>query len=142
MESSLQTIAAEKSEIDKIIKQFFDVFNNTGQNQPDWTILAQICIPETLIIKKTGITETTYDLNSFIEPRKVILTNGTFLDFSEEELEEETKIIGNIAQRHSRYQKSGTLNNNTFLERGTKLFQLIKTDIGWKISSLVWEDDL
>ena len=57
------------------------------------------------------------------------------------ELEEETKIVGHIAQRHSIYQKTGNLNGTYFVENGTKLFQFIKTIDGWKINSLVWEDN-
>jgi len=137
----LKTDSADKFHIDNITKQFFDVFNTTNQRQPEWTILDKICIAETIIIKKTGLTQTIYDLPGFIEPRKSILTNGTLTDFQETELEEETKIVGHIAQRHSKYQKTGNLNEAHFVENGTKLFQFIKTIDGWKINSLVWEDN-
>ena len=62
-------------------------------------------------------------------------------NFRETELDEETKIAGHIAQRYSNYQKTGNLNGTDFAENGTKLFQFIKTINGWKISSLVWEDN-
>ena len=141
METIFKPTSADKIHIDTITKQFFDVFNNTNQRQPEWTILDKICIAETIIIKKTGLTQTIYDLSGFIEPRKSILTNGTLTDFQETELEEETKIVGHIAQRHSKYQKTGNLNGAHFVENGTKLFQFIKTIDGWKINSLVWEDN-
>jgi len=141
MGTMLKTDSADKFHIDNITKQFFDVFNTTNQRQPEWTILDKICIAETIIIKKTGLTQTIYDLPGFIEPRKSILTNGTLTDFQETELEEETKIVGHIAQRHSKYQKTGNLNGAHFVENGTKLFQFIKTIAGWKINSLVWEDN-
>ena len=141
MGTMLKTDSADKFHIDNITKQFFDVFNTTNQRQPEWTILDKICIAETIIIKKTGLTQTIYDLPGFIEPRKSILTNGTLTDFQETELEEETKIVGHIAQRHSKYQKTGNFNGAHFVENGTKLFQFIKTIDGWKINSLVWEDN-
>ena len=136
-----ETTYADKILIDNITKQFFDIFNNTNQRQPDWTILNKICIAEIIIIKKTSLTQTIYDLASFVEPRKTILTNGTLTNFRETELDEETKIVGHIAQRHSKYQKTGNLNGTHFVENGTKLFQFIKTINGWKINSLVWEDN-
>jgi hypothetical protein len=114
MGTMLKTDSADKFHIDNITKQFFDVFNTTNQRQPEWTILDKICIAETIIIKKTGLTQTIYDLPGFIEPRKSILTNGTLTDFQETELEEETKIVGHIAQRHSKYQKTGNLNGAAF----------------------------
>ena len=136
-----ETTYSDKILIDNITKQFFDVFNNTNQRQPDWTVLDKICIAEIIIIKKTSLTQTIYDLASFVEPRKTILTNGTLTNFRETELDEETKIVGHIAQRHSNYQKTGNLNGGHFVENGTKLFQFIKTINGWKINSLVWEDN-
>jgi hypothetical protein len=141
MGAILKTTSADKIHIDKITKQFFDLFNNTNHKQPEWKILDKICIAETIIIKKTGVHQTIYDLASFIEPRKSILTNGTLTDFHERELYEETKIVGHIAQRNSKYQKTGNLNGTYFVESGTKLFQFIKTIDGWKINSLIWEDN-
>jgi hypothetical protein len=141
METVHQTIVNDKAKINTITKQFFDVFNNTNQRQPDWTTLDKICIDKIIIIKKTGLTETISDLAGFIEPRRGILTNGTITNFEEIELNEETKICGHIAQRHSRYKKTGNLNGAPFAENGTKLFQFIKTITGWKIAALVWEDD-
>ena len=82
MATILVTTSADKIHIDNITKQFFDIFNNTNQRQPEWTILDKICIVETIIIKKTGLTQTIYDLASFIEPRKSILTNGIFRRWS------------------------------------------------------------
>jgi hypothetical protein len=141
METIPNTIASDKLQIDNLINQFFKVFNNTNQNEPDWTILHKICIDKIIIIKKTGLTETIYDLVGFIEPRRLILTNGTLINFEEMELSEETQIIGHIAQRHSKYRKAGNLNGTAFDETGTKLFQFMKTTDGWKITSLIWEDN-
>jgi hypothetical protein len=131
----------DKPQIDKIVTIFFGIFTNTNNKQPDWARIDDVCIPGTLIIKKTETAEEVYNLNSFIEPRKKILTDGTLTHFEESETAEETRIIGNIAQRFSRYQKSGYLNGTYFKQHGNKLFQFIKTNEGWKISSLTWEDD-
>jgi hypothetical protein len=131
----------DKQNIDELIKQFFGLFNNKGTSRPDWDLIFRICIPETMIIKKNGLAQTIYNLKDFIEPRKTILTDGTLTDFEETEIEEQTSIANNIAQRKSRYQKNGYLKNQYFSELGTKLFHLIRTTAGWKISSVTWEDD-
>lgn len=130
----------DKSAIDNITQIFFSIFNNTTR-QPDWNIIHTICIPETIIIKKTLLTEEVYNLYTFIEPRKKILSDGTLTGFEECETAEETKIIGNIAQRLSKYKKSGYRQGTYFEGSGSKLFQFIKTINGWKINSLIWEDD-
>ena len=140
MPNNKQKINTDKLEIDTITQLFYSIFTNTSQ-KPDWNIINEVCIPETIIIKKTGTAEVIYNVKSFIKPRRKILTDGTLTDFKEWEAEEETKIIKNIAQRFSKYQKSGYLQGTYFKQNGKKLFQFIKTESGWKISSLIWEDD-
>ncbi|TMI95559.1 MAG: DUF4440 domain-containing protein [Bacteroidetes bacterium] len=141
MDPIINIHSADKIDINSLTTQFFKLFDNTDHKIPDWTVARKICIPEIIIIKKTGLTEAIYNLENFIKPRKTILSDGTLTDFQEYELHEETVIIGHIAHRRSRYQKSGNLSGKSFVETGTKLFQFIKTKNGWKISSLVWEDD-
>ena len=141
MQNNSERTLPDKLEIDNTTNVFFDIFTNINQKPPDWTIINNVCIPETIIIKKTDTTEVVYNLDNFIEPRRKILTDGTLTNFQEIEIKEETKIIGNMAQRFSKYQKSGYLNGTYFKECGNKFFQFIKTNNGWKINSLIWEDD-
>jgi hypothetical protein len=141
MQKNSEKKISAKVEIDNVTKAFFDIFTNTNQKQPDWAIINTICIPETIIIKKVDTAEVVYNLITFVEPRRKILSDGTLTNFQESETKEETKIIGNIAQRFSKYQKSGYLNGRYFKEFGNKLFQFIKTSNGWKINSLIWEDN-
>ena len=131
----------DKANIDELIKQFFGIFNNKDKSVHDWDLIFRICIPESIILKKNGLEQTIYNLKDFIEPRKTILTDGTLSDFEETEIDEQTTISNNIAQRQSRYQKTGYLNTQHFSELGTKLFHLIRTAAGWQISSVIWEDD-
>lgn len=131
---------SDKVEIDKITKIFFGIFTNTNNKKPDWNIIYTVCIPETILIKKTGLTQEVYNLQSFIQPRKELLSAGALTEFEEMETAEETKRIGNIAQRFSKYKKSGYLNGKYFEGYGNKSFQFIKTADGWKINSLIWED--
>ena len=132
---------SDKQNIDKVVEIFFSIFTNTNQKEPDWYIIHAICLPETIIIKKTGLAEEVYTLQTFIEPRKKLLSDGTLTDFEEMETAEETKVSGNIAQRSSTYKKSGYLNGKYFKGNGNKFFQFIKTTDGWKINGLIWEDN-
>jgi len=69
-----------------------------------------------------------------------MLMNGTLTDFEEYETFEETRIAGNIAQRFSKFKKKGYLNGSIFEGNGNKLFQVVKINRDWKISSVIWED--
>ncbi|WP_281323593.1 GNAT family N-acetyltransferase [Flavobacterium aestivum] len=135
------SVSVDKLLIDQLTESFFNIFTNSDQQKPNWNTIHTICLPETIIIKKNANNEEVYNLNTFIEPRKKILSDGTLTEFMEYETSEETKIVGNIAQRFSRFEKKGQLNGTSFIGNGNKLFQFVKTSTGWKISSVIWEDD-
>jgi len=134
-------ISLDKLNIDEITRSFFALFTNTNNSLPDLDLLSQLCIPEAMIIQTKESIHTVYALNSFMEPRKVILTDGTLTEFEERETAEETTVVHNIAQRSSSYSKRGMLNGVPFQQEGHKSFQFIKTNEGWRISSVIWEDE-
>ncbi len=136
----IYTISEDKFLIDQLTRMFFSVFTNKEGQTPNWKIIDQVCIPETIIIKKDKLQQEVYNLETFLSPRKKILSDGTLVDFEEKEIKETTTIIGNIAQRITTYKKRGTYNNTPFDQLGNKLFQYIKTTDGWKINSVIWED--
>lgn len=127
-------------EINLLITSFYGLFTNTSGQIPDLDKIHSLCLPETIIIKKEGLQQTVYTPETFITPRKKILTDGTLTGFEEHEVSNETTVSGNIAQRFSTYEKSGTMNGTPFHGRGTKLFQLVHGAAGWRISAVVWED--
>lgn len=131
----------EKRKIDNVINQFFSLFNNKNQSIPDLDAICNLCIPGAIIIRKAGPDQVIDTLESFISPRKIILSDGTITDFEEFEIKEETVVIKNIAHRYSRYQKNGIMHGNPFTVLGNKFFHLIKTGENWEIVSLIWEDD-
>lgn len=133
-------IDSDKAQIDQLVRDFFSAFTNKGR-KPDLEVLSKVCTNEATIVKNTrGIYEH-YDLESFIRPRKALLSNGTLQDFEEYEVDEQTTITRNIAQRLSYYQKEGILNQEPFSEKGCKMFQLIKHNDTWKINSVIWDDE-
>ncbi|MBS1729735.1 MAG: GNAT family N-acetyltransferase [Bacteroidetes bacterium] len=131
----------EKKLINILIKTFYNVFTRTNNKQPNTELLRQICIPEGIIISKSGEVHHTYNIETFITSRQKILTDGTLTQFEEHETFETTTINKNISQRYSHYEKSGILEGKYFEQKGNKLFQFIKTFTGWKISTVLWEDE-
>lgn len=117
------------------------MFTNSKQRQIELEKIFDLCLPEALIIKKCIDKEEIYNLDSFIKPRKKILTDGSLVEFEEFETAEATTIHYNLAHRISKYRKKGNLNGQFFEGNGTKFFQYIKTNKNWKISSMVWEDE-
>jgi len=139
---SIYSITADKLFLNQITNDFFSLFTNAKKQKPALEKIHTICLPETIIIKKSSDKEEIFNISAFIEPRKKFLSDGTITEFEEYEIFEDTRVVGNIAQRLSKYQKKGYLNGNYFEGNGNKLFQYVNTNKGWKIASVVWEDEI
>lgn len=63
------------------------------------------------------------------------------MDFEEREVSDRTVVAGTVAQRHSSYRKTGTLDGRPFDTRGTKLFQFVRLPEGWRLSAISWADE-
>lgn len=133
-------LSADKAEIGKLTRSFFSLFDNTA-GEPDFSRIFESCTSSAGIIKQTGKYSEIYDVKSFVEPRKKMLMDGTLQQFSEFETDEETRIIGNIAQRYSKFRKKGILHGKIFEGSGHKFFHFVKNDDGWRIAHVIWEDE-
>ncbi|QXV66787.1 GNAT family N-acetyltransferase [Mucilaginibacter sp. 21P] len=133
-------LSADQVQIDKLTQAFFALFTNTAE-APQFDLITELCHEQAQIIKKTADGAEIYDLGSFIEPRKKILTDGTLTGFSEYEVQAETRIIGQIAQRLSRYEKSGVLQGNDYRGSGNKMLHFMKHEGKWQIIQVIWEDN-
>jgi hypothetical protein len=131
----------DKQQLDALTQTFFQAFTNKGNTPLRVDVLYSLFIPQALLIKSSEAAPQVYDLRGFIEPRKNLLLSGDLQEFSEEETSERTEIFGGIAQRFCLYQKSGVLHGVPFQGKGVKTIHFIKCAEGWRISSLLWEDE-
>lgn len=136
----LYSVPTDYLKINRLTSRFFNLFTNTNQQTPPLDDLYSICLQKAIIAKKEIDRTEIYDLEEFLNPRKIILTDGTLTEFREYEVSEETRISNHLAQRISRYHKDGYLNGVYFSENGTKLFQFTNDENTWKIASVIWED--
>lgn len=127
--------------IDAVINAFFGEFDNRSGRQPEFEHFAALFTPTAMIYKHDGETVEAMTVCAFIEPRAAMLTNGTLTDFYEWEAENQTIIDGSIASRICRFGKAGFFNGETYQGGGRKHIQLLKTDKGWQITSVIWQDD-
>ncbi len=137
----IYAIKADDFCINQITTNFFNLFTNSKQRQPEFEKINDICLPETIVVKKSKENEEIFNIETFISPRKKILSDGTLTEFEEYETDKETKIVNNLAHRFSKYQKKGYFNGEYFEGNRTKFFQYIKTTKGWKINAVIWEDE-
>jgi len=129
-----------REEIDKLIVEFFSAFDNRNGSPELANILA--CFADKAVIARSaGSNADLYSVMEFALPRIELLTQGTLVNFHESETSSTTNIFGGIATRTSRYSKAGLLKGDHYGGVGTKCFQLIALDCGWRIASLAWVDD-
>ncbi|MEA2236178.1 MAG: hypothetical protein QOC81_902 [Thermoanaerobaculia bacterium] len=133
--------SAAKTEIDRLTASFFLLFSNRGGVRPELGRIFDLFVPQGIIARCAGNAPEISTLEAFIEPRQELLSNGTLTDFAELETSERTHIFGNMAQRLSTYQKSGSRDGVPFFSRGVKSFQYVRTTDGWRILSMVWDDE-
>ena len=127
--------------LDAITRRFFAAFDNTGGHAANIDDLYRVLIPEAVIVSNSGDTPVVYNVESFVEPRRALLGNGTLIDFREWEIAGRTDVLGNIAQRAGTYGKSWTAGGKTVEATGAKTLQFVRTPQGWRISAFAWDDD-
>lgn len=135
----METAEASQA-IGELVAAFFAAFTNEGGSAPVDT-LYDLCLPGAAIVTTNGDEPAAYTLPEFVEPRRALLASGEFTDFREYETSGETTIRGHLAQRISRYEKSWHLRGVPVQGAGTKMFSFVHTPQGWKIASLMWQDD-
>ncbi|MET9658528.1 GNAT family protein [Streptomyces sp. NPDC006510] len=130
-----------KAELDRLMHSFLGAFANTDNGRPNLDVVREVFIPQGTIIANIGDEPVVHDLDSFIEPREKMLTDGTLTEFSEWEVAERTEVYGSIAHRFSEYRKSGVRDGERFEGSGRKTTQFVRTPTGWRMSSMAWEDE-
>ena len=129
------------SSIDDVITRCFAVFDNRAGKKPDAQTFCSLFAPGAIIATHTGRDVVISTPEEFVRPRIELLTSGRLVDFSEWETKSDTQLLGSLAVRHSRYEKSGRLDNRPYAGAGTKFFQLALIGETWRIVSLSWIDD-
>ncbi|WP_331748508.1 GNAT family N-acetyltransferase (plasmid) [Streptomyces sp. NBC_00984] len=135
------SVSDVEAELGRLMRAFLGAFANTGGSGPNLDVVREVFIPQGVIISNVGDEPVIYDLDSFIEPREKVLTDGTLTEFSEWEVAARTEVFGSIAHRFSEYRKSGVLDGEWFEGAGRKTTQFVRTPGGWRMSSMAWDDE-
>jgi hypothetical protein len=130
-----------QASIDRVAEAFFAAFDNRCGRRPVAEDLHRLFGDGATVTRIEARVPQVFDVGGFVAPRIQLLTDGSLLEFHEWEVEAETSIRGNIASRCAIYEKEGLLRGVPYSGVGRKLFHLYRTDGGWLISSILWEDD-
>lgn len=139
--NSPQTSSNVSAELDHLAKSFFEAVSFEPGGQPRYQQIHELFVEQGLLIKNSGQAPEISSLTAFIAPRQASVSAGDLTRFHEAELSETTQVFGNVAQRFSTYEKSGTLKGVAFEAKGMISTQFIRTPDGWRISSMAWDDE-
>jgi hypothetical protein len=131
----------DRGAITGIVRTFFAAFTPGADCTERLDALRQVFLPEAVIVRTCGGVPAVYGVDSFIAPRRELLSNGTLTDFREWEMSGHTEIFGDIAQHFCSYAKAGVQHGVSFTGRGMKTLQFVRTPAGWRISAAAWDDE-
>jgi hypothetical protein len=129
------------SGIDELITAFFAAFDNRDGRVPDLGTLLGLFADKAVVARASGADIELLTALEFARPRIELLRGGRLVDFHEAETRGTTNAFGAIATHTSRYRKAGLLDGKPYAGEGTKTFQLVALESGWRILSLAWIDD-
>ncbi|MEH3158399.1 MAG: hypothetical protein PGN08_05325 [Sphingomonas taxi] len=127
--------------IDALVADFYAAFDNRGGRAISVDRLRSLFLPAAAIVRTGAAGLETMTVDTFIAPRARMLSDGTLTDFHEWETAASTRVLRDIACRHSTYAKSGQHQGAPYGGSGAKLMQLTRAEQGWRIAAIAWEDD-
>lgn len=135
------TASRDVRDIQELVDVFFDAFTSGPGLDDRMDALRRAMLPEARIVRTCGLPPASYDIESFLEPRRALLTDGTLTDFHEEAVSGRIDLFGDLAHWFGRYTKEGLMRGEPYVGAGMKSIQLVRTDGGWRISAAAWDDD-
>jgi hypothetical protein len=136
-----QTRAETLIELTELTDGFFRAVSFEEGTTPPYADIRALFIEKGLLVKNSGALPDICNLREFIEPRQASVQAGDLTRFHEAEISHTSEVFGNVAHRFSTYTKSGTLLGAPFEAKGMVSTQFIRTPDGWRISSMVWDDE-
>lgn len=134
-----EAVGDDERVIGDLVRTFFEAFTQGPQLGSRLDHLPDLFLPDALIVRTCGAV-TAYDVAGFIAPRRELLSSGRISGFREWEVSGTTEVYGDVAHHWCTYAKTWTEDGAPRSGAGGKTVQLVRTDFGWKISAIAWDD--
>jgi hypothetical protein len=138
--NSQQFSEATHSQLDDVMRLFYEVISFTEGQTPDWQSMHGLFSPHARITRVTPEGVDYMDLATFRNMAEEMLEVGAFTSFYEREIARRVDRYGNVIHVASAYETKISPRALDYIERGVNSLQLIWEDGGWKIVSLCWDD--
>lgn len=136
--------AAANHDVDAVVdlvSRFFVAFTSGKGVDQRLDALRTVMLPEAIVVRTCGQPMAVHDVDSFIAPRRALLTDGSLTNFHEHAVHGRVDVYGDIAHWFGRYTKNGLLHGEPHPGAGMKSVQCVRTPNGWRISAAAWDDD-
>jgi hypothetical protein len=127
--------------IEQIFGAFLRAVSFERGQQPSYGDLPGLFIAGGTLIRAISDVPEIATVDEFIAPRQATVDSGALEWFEEVEVAQITEVFGNVAHRLSTYEKRGLLNGSTIDARGAISTQFVRTEDGWRMSSMAWDDE-
>lgn len=121
-------------------KEVYKAISFEQGNKPDFDFLVSLFIENGLFINNKGEQPVIKTVPDYVKMIETNIDNGNIVSIKEEEISNEVIEFGNVAQITSKYELvfEGALGSQT--RYGVNLFQLIRQNESWSVSSMCWDD--
>jgi len=137
LDSSIYKVP-DDSAITKAVHDAYAAISFNKGEKPRYSEIKNYFIPQAQLINFRTDTAQVTNIDQFIDLYKQFVDGNHIQLFYEEEAFGKTEQFGRIAERISTY-KTYLNTRDSLAERGVNSFQLIKTNSGWKVSSIIWD---
>lgn len=133
--------AATRRALAALMADFFYLVSFAAGTYPRYGQVRALFVPGGLLVRGTEVVPHVQTVEQFAKGRHAEVEAGTLTQFHEWELSEHTQVFGHVAQRFSRYRKSGVYRGRGFVEHGVISTQFVHGPQGWRISAMAWDDE-
>lgn len=133
--------SADRIELEQVVESFFAAFTSGSGSAQRLDSLRGLFLPGAIIVSTGGSTPKVLDVEGFIEPRAALLSSGVLTEFREWPVDGNLEVFGDVAHWFGSYAKSWVQAGRPASGRGAKSAQFVRTESGWRISALAWDDE-
>ena len=124
------------------INRFYEIISGKRREERNWTEMRDLFIESAVLTPyvfgdDTEVKVVSYNIEGYINRLK---QSNAEHDIHEKGFNYKIDIYGNIANVYSEYSAEITKTNETYMKKGINLIQLLKSEKGWKIVSMLWEN--
>src|SRR3954454_9805539 len=97
------TRAGDRAAIAELVRLFFAAFASGPGLSERLDAMRELLLPQAVIVRTCGGEPAVYDVDTFIGPRRELLSSGRLTEFSEWEVSGRSELFGDIATHFCSY---------------------------------------